>query len=124
MERDRRGCPVCAEPVDLSGLNGHCLMIDETGEFRYGHATCGLNHHTEGKKRRALVMCAQCGLPLIGDHADYSGQVITDPAAGEYVGHHVGGYAVCRDGGLFVRGPDAVRKAKAVEVPPPSRRTA
>lgn len=119
LEQDTRGCPVCGKPVDVSGLTGSCLMIDETGEFRYAHAMCGLNHHTETKKRLATVLCATCGLPLRDDHANYSGEVITfamiQAAAPtpESIAtldgterYAVGGYAVCRDGGLFVRGRD------------------
>jgi endogenous inhibitor of DNA gyrase (YacG/DUF329 family) len=111
MEKDERGCPACGKPVDVSGLSGHCLMIDETGEYRYAHTLCGVNHHTEGKKRRAKVMCATCGLPLVGDHMDVGGEVfkaaqirLAAPEGYEVpddASYYVGGFAQCRNGGLF-----------------------
>jgi hypothetical protein len=91
-ETDDRPCHVCGKPLtpaQMSDTNARKLMIDETGEYRWTHSHCGINHHTETKKRLAATMCATCGLEFKDNHMLVSGEV-----------------PKCRDGREYVRGPD------------------
>lgn len=124
-ETDDRPCFVCDKVILFGSTrtqgesHTYAMAIHPvTGEWRWIHAVCGLNKHTSTKRRLRWVMCDACGLPLRGDHGNYSGERFTAAqlraaAPADYrasiaddAEYGIGGYAVCRDGGLFVRGRD------------------
>ena len=91
-EPDTRGCPVCGKPVEVSGMGGYCFMIDATtGEFRFGHSLCGINHHTETKRKLAEAFCVTCQRPFKDNHTLESGKV---PRCGNGAGEYVRGEPV------------------------------
>jgi hypothetical protein len=141
-EIDDRPCFLCGKTIVFATKartfgEGHVYAIaihPETKEFRWTHALCGVNHHVAGRRRRRAIVCANCGLPLVGEHMNSSGERFTyeqivaaapnaDARAAIDVGasYGVGGWAQCRDGGLYVRGRDPLseRPASSLDVPLP-----
>ena len=100
-EPDDRGCFVCGKPLtreQMSDMNARKLMIDPTGEYRYTHSHCGINHHTETKKKLAEGWCATCNMPFKDNHRLESGKVPT-----------------CRDGREYQKGEPPVSPSREVE---------
>jgi hypothetical protein len=131
-EKDNRGCLVCSKPIlfgssrTLGESHTYAMAIHPvTGEWRWIHTVCGLNHHVVGRKRRALLVCANCAEPLT-EHGKTSAYVVTvtpadDPTGtiAEPAAYFVGGYAWCRDGGLYVPGRGPTTERPASDGPPP-----
>lgn len=72
--------------------------MDETGEFRFIHAWCGINHHTETKKKLAEGWCQTCQRPFKDNHLLMSGAVPR-----------------CADGREYQKGEPPVSPSREVE---------
>lgn len=82
-------CPVCGKPINMQDVASRKLMIDPTGEYKYTHSHCGIDHHVQTKKRLAEVVCGTCGLVFKDNHMLISGET-----------------PLCRDGREFVHAED------------------
>lgn len=91
-EEDTRGCFCCGKPLTREQMQDEKLrqlMMDESGEFRFVHSACTINHHVQTRVRLSEVMCATCGLVFKDNHMLESGE---EPK--------------CRDGRTWSRAPD------------------